>query len=288
MGGLTNGTPYTFTVGGQQRQQPGLASNASNSASPFAYVRASSPTSPPPAADPWIGGQYIDLTNVSGNVARLGGYGLWDAQSSRYVNGRSVENRAAFLFDPATTLDPGATMRVYFPGASHRPRAARSRSTSLPATDLAPSSDTDFVELANLNGAQIACRGKSGTSCARAQTTSVPSSPVGITARSTASDVTVAWGAPISRGGLAISSYAATAYDAPVGGNAIASCSAGGGDRSCVFPASMGRTYYVEVVATNAARHLWPVLESQSCAEDRAQRPGQRVGRLRDTRVGST
>lgn len=248
--GLTNGDPYTFTVVANNGAA-GPASSASDPVTPFAYVRTSDATSAPPAAEPWIGGQYIDLTNTSGSVARLGGYGLWDAQSSRYVNGSSVENRAAYLFGPTTTLAPGATMRVYFVGGV-APAASGSISQYVFAgADLTLNADSDFVELANLNGSQIACRSKAGSSCERARVASVPSSPVGITARSTASDVTVAWGAPISRGGLEISGYTATAYDAPVGGNVIAGCTAAGGSRSCAFPASMGSTYFVDVVAHN-------------------------------------
>ena len=73
-----------------------------------------------------------------------------------------------------------------------------------------------------------------------------------MTARSTPSEVTVSWGAPISRGGTAITGYTATAYDAPIGGNPIASCSTDGSARSCNFPASIGTQYHVEVVAHNA------------------------------------
>ena len=53
--------------------------------------------------------------------------------------------------------------------------------------------------------------------------------PVGVTARTTPSSVSVNWGAPISRGGTAITQYTATAFDAPIGGSPIASCTAGGG-----------------------------------------------------------
>jgi titin len=249
--GLTNGTSYTFTVVANNGQ-PGQASDPSGSVRPFAFVRTSPPTDPPPAADPWIGGQYVDLKNTSAGVARLGGYGLWNAASSRFSNNGSLENRAAFLFAPTESLGAGQTLRVYFSSApSSDVQIAGISRTVFAGAALTLVADSDFVELANLNGAQIACRSKSGTSCARAQTTSVPSSPVGVTARSAASDVTVAWGAPISRGGLTISGYTATAYDAPVGGNPIASCSAGGGDRSCSFPATMGRAYFVDVTATN-------------------------------------
>jgi endonuclease YncB( thermonuclease family) len=257
--GLANGTSYTFTVRANNGTDGPSAS--STSMTPFASgtVRTSTTTAAPPAADPWIGGQYIDLTNTSGSVARLGGYGLWNAKSSRYEvkdnlgNVTSLENRAAFLFDPAEALAAGQTLRVYFaaaPPSVTQPGGGVKRIFA--GADLTLNSDSDFVELANLNGAQIACRSKTGTSCVKAQVTSVPSSPVGVTARSTASDVTVTWGAPISRGGLAISGYSATAYDAPVGGNAVATCSASGGDRSCAFAGSMGRSYFVDVVAINA------------------------------------
>jgi fibronectin type 3 domain-containing protein len=251
--GLTNGTPYTFTVRANNGADGPTASSAS--VTPFASgsVRTSTTTAAPPAADPWIGGQYIELTNTSASTARLGGYGLWNAQSSRFDNNGRLENRAAFLFDAAETLGAGQTLRVYF--ASAPPSVGQTGGgvkSIFAGANLALNTDSDFVELANLNGAQIACRSKAGSSCVRAQVASVPSSPVGVTARSTASDVTVTWGAPISRGGLAIAGYSATAYDAPVGGNIIASCAAGGADRSCSFPATLGSAYYVDVVATNA------------------------------------
>ena len=102
--GLANGTPYTFTV--VPNGTPGAVSDPSGPAIPFTYVRTSAATAAPPAAEPWIGGQYIDLTNSSGTVARLGGYGLWNALSSRFNNNGSLENRAAFLFAPTEAARP--------------------------------------------------------------------------------------------------------------------------------------------------------------------------------------
>ena len=50
--------------------------------------------------------------------ARLGGYGLWDASSSRYNNNESIENRAAYLFDANLTLAADKTLRVFLATAA--------------------------------------------------------------------------------------------------------------------------------------------------------------------------
>jgi titin len=193
----------------------------------------------------------VDLTNNTGSPARLGGYGLWDATSSRYNNNGSIENRAAYLFDPNLTLAAGATLRVYFGSTSAA--AAPGIDQVAYANGVSAGGAGGFVELANLNGAQVACMATSGTPCVKAKVTSTPSSPLGVTARTTPSSVTVNWGAPVSRGGLPISSYTATAFNDPVNGSAIGSCSTDGAGRSCSFPGSIGTKYWVQVSASNAA-----------------------------------
>lgn len=248
--GLTNATAYTFTVVADNGT-PGAPSAASAPVTPFGYVRTSGAGSPPPAADPWIGGQHVDITNTSKTPAKLGGYGLWDAQSSHHGSGAGAENRAAYLFAPDLTVPAGGTLRVHFLDGT-APAGSATLQRVFAGADLAMAKDSDFVELANLNGAQIACRSKSGTSCLKAKVTSAPSAPVGVTARTTTSKVTVSWGAPISRGGLAITRYTATAYDAAAGGKVIGQCSASGTQRTCSLPGRIGVRYHVDVVATNA------------------------------------
>ncbi len=270
MAGLANDQPYTVTVVASNGIGTGPASAPSAAVTPSAAstgpdpvpapiaetavtTRTSGPTTAPPAADPWIGGQYVDVVNTSGSVARLGGYGLWDAQSSRYNNGGKLENRAAYLFDPNLALAPGATLRVHFVDGTAPAADTAALQRVFAGDELTLASDSDFVELSNLNGAQVACRSRSGLSCEKAKQQSAPTQPVGVTARTTPSSVSVAWGAPISRGGLAISGYTATAFNAPTGGAPIGSCSTDGSGRSCSFPASIGTRYWVEVVAANAS-----------------------------------
>ncbi len=81
------------------------------------------------------------------------------------------------------------------------------------------------------------------------------------------------WGAPISRGGTAITGYTATAFDAPNGGNVLGPCSTDGGGRACTFPGTMGVQYYAEVVAQNAQGSPLPRASGSGGTEDRAQRP---------------
>ena len=133
----------------------------------------------------------------------------------------------------------------------------------------------DFVELANLNRAPVACRTTGSATCRDSRPTSVSTAPVGLTALSTGNSVTVNWGAPISRGGTAITGYTATAYSAAIGGSPLARCTAGGSARSCTFPATMGQTYYVEVVATNAQGTSGPSWRVQAVPKTVPTAPGR-------------
>ncbi len=254
--GLTNGTAYAFTVRATSAAGTGPASDPSAAIRPSARptTRTSPATAPAPVVDPWIGGQVVELRNVSDRPARLGGYGLWDAHSSRFPSGSAVENRAAYLFPPSTTLAAGQVLRVHLVQTPPPVRPADTSSLRRLFTGGAPFVDpgADFLEVAHLNGAQVACTSL-GVSCRTARPQSAPTQPVGVTARTTPASVTVAWGAPISRGGLPISGYTATAYDTQLGGLPIRSCRTDGSGRSCSFPGAVGRRYWVEVVATNDA-----------------------------------
>jgi hypothetical protein len=200
-----------------------------------------------------VPGEFVELSNTSDTEVPLGGYGFWNTASSRSVNGGSIEDRAAYLFPAETRLAAGRKLRVHFGGGATQPTGTPEGVTRIWTTDVEFIGSTgDYVELANLNRAQISCAPTPGGTCRGTQPVSISSAPVGVTARTTDSSVTVNWGAPISRGGTPITQYTATAFDAPVGGNAIASCTAGGGDRSCSFPGGIGAKYYVEVVAHNA------------------------------------
>lgn len=110
----------------------------------------------------------------------------------------------------------------------------------------------DRVELANLNRAMLDCRAYGDTSCRGVGGTAAATPPVGVTARTSPTSVTVNWGASISRGGTPITGYTATAFAQPNGGAPIGTCTASGAERACAFPGSIGTTYYLEVVAHNA------------------------------------
>ena len=124
--GLTQGQGYQFRV---------VAKNVIGNSPPGesaivvpygAYVPDLGPIAgdPPPAdPDPWIGGQIVELTAAAD--VRLGGYGLWDKESSSYVNGGSVEDRAAYLFPMNQRLAAGTeaarALRSHAEPAAHAP-----------------------------------------------------------------------------------------------------------------------------------------------------------------------
>jgi hypothetical protein len=261
--GLTNGQGYTFTVVAKNSANPPSVPSAPSAAmSPFAYIAVQGPTiaspAPPLVADPYVDAEFVDLTNESGNVVRLGGYGFWNSASSNYLNGSSREDRAAYLFPAGQTIPPGQKLRV-FTGLQPATLPVIPAGTTPIWTGggqyiggTGVTSTPDYVELANLSRAQIACSPVAGGTCRGSRPVSISSSPVGVTARTTPSSVTVNWGAPISVGGTAITQYTATAFNAPIGGSPVASCTAGGGERSCSFPGGIGGKYYVEVVAHNS------------------------------------
>ena len=184
------------------------------------------PTTGGDSGEPWIGTGYVRLKNTTGSVVKLGGYALWNkvVRDGKYDSPRHI-------FGKDQTLPAGGTLLV-------------------PTAFLDPASDR--IEFANLNKALVDCQAWGGQTCRSATPTALPSSPVGITALTTPSTVTVNWGAPISQGGTPVTGYLATAFDAATGGSAIGSCAAGGDQRTCTFPGTVGTTYFVEVQARNA------------------------------------
>ena len=248
--GLTNGTPYVAEVTARTATSTGAPSQPSASATPTAHVttRSGGPTAAPPAAEPWVGGEIVELTNTTGQPVRLGGYGLWDLYSA--TSGSS--DSARYLFPPEQAIAANGTLLVHFGSAPPtKPTAQAGRPWLWTGTDTFINSTGDFVELAHLNRAQVDCTTTPGGTCRAARQESVASAPLGITAQASATRVTVTWGAPISRGGTRITGYTATAYSKPVGGSVLATCSTAGA-LSCSFPGRIGRTYYAEVVARNA------------------------------------
>ena len=255
--GLENGTQYTFSVTAtNDANKTSSQSAVTATATPTQFVpglTAPATAAPPLVLDPWVGGQSVDLANTSGSTVRLGGYGFWNTASSAHVNGGSTEDWAAYLFPADTTLAAGRKLRVHFGGGATPPQGTPDGVTRMWTTDSAFIGLTnDYVELANLTRAQVSCVPTPGGTCRGTKQQSISSPPVGVTARTTASSVAVAWGAPISTGGSPITGYTATAFDAPIGGNPISSCSGGGADRTCSFPGGIGSKYFVEVTASNA------------------------------------
>ena len=183
--------------------------------------------------------------------------GFWNSASSNYPSGGGVEDRPAYLFPADTRIASGQRLLVHFgptpaPLPPNPTGATRLWTAEAQFIGGAGVTTADFVEFANLNRAQISCVPVDGGTCRGTKPVSISSAPVGVTARTTSSSVSVNWGAPISRGGTAITQYTATGFDAPIGGSPIASCTAGGGERTCSFAAGIGSKYFVEVVAHNA------------------------------------
>ena len=210
--GLTNGQPYSFTVTAANAGSTSEPSLASAPVTPF--LPGAAGTAPPAPPTTWTGGQVVELTTQA--TTALGGYGLWNRESSSYVNGVSIEDRAAYLFPMNQTLAAGKKLRVHFGGTNPLP-AASADIVDL-STGMTPfvQATGDFVELASLSRSSLGCELPRGV-LPGCPAVSISSSPVGVTARTTPSSVTVDWGAPISRGGAAITQYTATAYDAPIG-----------------------------------------------------------------------
>ena len=81
----------------------------------------------------------------------------------------------------------------------------------------------------------------------------VPGSPANVAVKSGNGQLAVTWVAPATSGGSAITGYAARAFTASSGGTVVRSCTTTGA-LGCTIPSLVnGTTYYVEVVASNAA-----------------------------------
>jgi hypothetical protein len=90
----------------------------------------------------------------------------------------------------------------------------------------------------------------SGTSL---PTVTKPGAPTAVGADASDGGALVRWGPPPTNGGAAISNYTAYAYTAASGGTLAASCSGGSGFSCNLSGLTNGRTYFVEVKATNSA-----------------------------------
>jgi endonuclease YncB( thermonuclease family) len=212
------------------------------------YSATGVPTPTPPAWTP-TARETITIRNTSGARADLTGYGLWNKDPRVGTNG--TIDTPDYVFPRGTTVPAGATLSV----RSGDPTAIEPSSATMHYTGRGPlfTPAADLAELSNMNKAMVDCAAWGGVTCRGQRPTSISTPPVGITARISGRNLTVNWGAPISRGGKAITRYSATAFDSPNGGNPIGSCSAGGNARSCTIGGlAPGGTFYAEVVAQNA------------------------------------
>jgi endonuclease YncB( thermonuclease family) len=242
---LADGTTYSVTVSATSGLLTGPASNPAVPVLPASDPRVGSATGvPTPAPAPWGPRETIRITNGTGGSIDLTGYALWDKDP------RGATDTPDYVFPRGTVVPASSTLRVRSGSATTAEPASATLHYTGTSAKFLPAGDR--IELANLNKAPVSCTAWGGVSCVGQRPTTVSTQPVGVTARTTANAMTVNWGAPVSRGGTTIRGYTATAYDAPNGGNAIGSCSAGGTDRSCTIGGLFnGGRYFADVVATN-------------------------------------
>jgi hypothetical protein len=192
------------------------------------------------------------ITLTAGGPLGLGGYALWD-QNPRPLNpleiGPEWVDTPDFVFPRDASIPASGTLLV--------------RSGARPASDTSDTvlytgkdpifEDGDRMELAGLNKAPVACRRAPGLEpCPVSVDKTLPTQPLGVSARAKANTVDVAWGLPLSSGGTPITGYTATAFDVPLGGAPVSSCSTDASARACTMPAQPGKAHYIEVVARNA------------------------------------
>ena len=173
--------------------------------------------------------------------------------SDRFSSTDGAANKPRYLFGANQTVPARSTLRVHFGTTpAYKPPAPSGQGWLWTGVETFIKPSDDFVDLSNLNQAPVSCVATPGGSCRAAREVSVSSPPLGVTAQAGANKVTVSWGAPISRGGTAITKYTATAHSAPAGGSVLGRCSTNGTGRSCSIPGRIGVKYYVDVVAVNA------------------------------------
>lgn len=244
--GLVAGAAQRFTVQAFNGVGGGAFSASSAAIAAAAYpTRPVGPTTPTPAVpvdEPWQANQEVVLTNTSSGTVTLDGHALYDkdAREGKYDSPDAI-------LPAGTTIPAGGHLRVLTGNGTDVPgkRAFTGAANFLDGPG-------DRVELAGLNRALVTCSAYGGVSCAGQAPITNPTEPVGVTARTSANAVAVSWGAPVSRGGTAITGYTVTAFDSPTGGRVTGTCSTNGAGRSCSFPGAMGTRYFVQVTARNA------------------------------------
>lgn len=113
--------------------------------------------------------------------------------------------------------------------------------------------------LTNGTSYDVAVRARSAIGAGEASATvsatprTVPGAPTMVTASVAKSSTVLSWAAPASNGGVPVTGYTATLYDAPTGGSPIASCTTTGARTCSVTGLTNGTTSYAGVVAANEA-----------------------------------
>lgn len=242
--GLANGRDYTVTVRALVGDSAGPASEPAtvtprvDRRSPQGY---GVPTPAPPA---WEPRETIEISNESASTVDLTGYGLWDK------NTPATSDTPDYVFPRGTTVAAGTTLRVRSGSATeYRPA---NRTLHYTGKTRRFTKQGDRIELANMDKALVDCTAWGEVSCRGQRATTISTRPAGITARNAGRSLVVNWGVPISSGGTEVTGYAATAFDAEVGGNPVGTCRTDGSGRSCsIAGLTLGTTYYAEVVAEN-------------------------------------
>ncbi len=257
--GLTNGSAHTFTVRATGGPVAGPISAPSAGVIPKAEDRVATVTggaNPDPST--WSARMSLGVRNDSGATVDLTGYALWGKVPS---NAKPTStNRPLFVFPRGTKIGAGDTLTVRSGAPTYREpaKAGALVYTGKAVAFTRPSSGGDRIQLSALDLAPVACIAWGSVTCQGQRPISLPTQPVGITARATGTSVIAQWGQPISRGGTAITGYTATAWTSPTGGTAMGTCSTNGAGRNCAIPGRIGRTYYVDVVAKNAVGSSTP------------------------------
>ncbi len=262
VGGLLNGTPYTFTVKAANALGPGTPSVASNVVVPrtvpgppggvraTAGVASAMVTWTPPA---WNGGSPITAYSVSsqpdgagvmvqGNVTSVTIGSLVNGDSHTFTVAAANEAGTGVRSAPSNTVTPATP-----PGAPTDGFAGAGDGTT-----TAPPSGPSVVVGASPSAA-VTTRSAAGARAASAPAGSVtpitaPGPPVGVTAVAAVASATVFWAPPAFDGGDPITEYLVTAFP----GGLVATLD--GASRSAAVPGlENGARYTFTVAAANAA-----------------------------------